>query len=65
MNITTWIAVLFSIEIAGVFALELLGSYRVRRTRPAHFTVEDSDGRTRVFGLSSGLMDLNITPAAK
>ena len=63
MNITTWVAVLFSIEIAGVFALELLGGYRTRRTCPARYAIDDSDGRTRVIYPSPRLVSLNANPA--
>jgi hypothetical protein len=56
MNITTWVAVLFSVEIAGVVALEIIGQRRARRRalpnpKPVGpiFVIEDDDGRTRVF----------------
>jgi len=65
MNITTWVAVLFSVEVAGVFALEYFAKRPARRGRRAGLVVEDDDGRTRVSYLSSGLMNLNVSPAIR
>jgi hypothetical protein len=64
MNTITWVAVLFSVEIAGVFALEFLGKRRVRRVKPVRFAIEDEDGRTRIFYLSPELGNLNVSSAA-
>jgi hypothetical protein len=71
MNITTWVAILFGVEIAGVFALEVIGRRRVRRRASPVLVIEDDDGQTRVVErpglgyLSSGLMNLNVRPSTK
>jgi hypothetical protein len=54
MTLTNVAAVLLAVEIAGVFALEIIANRRYRRCRATKtyrplFVVEDDDGRTRVF----------------
>ena len=58
MNYESLIIALLSVEIAGVFALEIVAARRrsARKSYRALQVVEDEDGRTRVFD-RSGLVE--------
>ena len=54
MTLTNVVAVVFTVEIAGIFALEIVANRRPRRRRAAKtnrplLVGDDTDGRTRVF----------------